>query len=187
MAPAIRACSMTGCFWGLRALCPKLSSTCCAPGCSAGCGTRPPAVNCASACPAVHKIPTHPAYAGPYVYGRTRSERYIDASGAPAGRRRVTRAEDWQVLLADHHPGYIDWDTYLANTARLAANMPPARGADGTGATREGCALLQGLAICGYAGAGSACSTADRPKASPVTSATAASWSAAGRAGSAPG
>src|ERR1017187_4444544 len=127
-----------------------------------------------AACPAVHKILTHPAYAGAYVYGRTRSERYIDASGAPAGRRRVTRAEDWQVLLADHHPGYIDWDTYLANTARLAANMPPARGADGTGATREGCALLQGWRSAACAGAGSASSTADPPKPSPATSATAA-------------
>ena len=30
--------------------------------------------------------------------------------------------------------------------------MAPVRGADGTGATREGCALLQGLAICGICG-----------------------------------
>ena len=107
-----------------------------------------------AAYPAVHKILTHPAYAGSYVYGRTRAERYIDASGTPAGKRRaVPRPEDWQVLLTGHHPGYIDWDTYLANTARLAANMAPVRGADGTGATREGCALLQGLAICGICGA----------------------------------
>jgi hypothetical protein len=106
-----------------------------------------------AAYPAVHKILTHPAYAGAYVYGRTRAERYIDASGTPAGKRRaVPRPEDWQVLITGHHPGYIDWDTYLANTARLAANMAPARGADGTGATREGCALLQGLAICGICG-----------------------------------
>ena len=103
--------------------------------------------------PAVHKILTHPAYAGAYVYGRTRGERYIDQSGTPAARRRVVpRPEDWQVLITGHHPGYIDWDTYLASTARLAANMAPARGADGTGATREGCALLQGLAICGICG-----------------------------------
>ena len=67
-------------------------------------------------------------------------------------RRAVPRPEDWQVLITGHHPGYIDWDTYLANTARLAANMAPVRGADGTGATREGCALLQGLAICGICG-----------------------------------
>jgi DNA invertase Pin-like site-specific DNA recombinase len=106
-----------------------------------------------AAYPAVHKILTHPAYAGAYVYGRTRGERYIDAAGAPAARRRaVPRPGDWQVLITGHHPGYISWDTYLANTARLAANMAPARGADGTGATREGCALLQGLAICGVCG-----------------------------------
>jgi DNA invertase Pin-like site-specific DNA recombinase len=106
-----------------------------------------------AAYPAVHKILTHPAYAGAYVYGRTRGEHYIDASGAPAGKRRaVPRPEDWQVLITGHHPGYIGWDTYLANTARLAANMAPARGGDGTGATREGCALLQGLAICGICG-----------------------------------
>jgi DNA invertase Pin-like site-specific DNA recombinase/transposase-like protein len=107
----------------------------------------------AAAYPAVHKILTHPAYAGAYVYGRSRGERYIDAAGAPAARRRaVPRPEDWQVLITGHHPGYISWDTYLANTARLAANMAPARGAAGTGATREGCALLQGLAICGVCG-----------------------------------
>jgi len=106
-----------------------------------------------AAYPAVHKILTHPAYAGAYVYGRTRSQQYVDASGTPASRRRVVPGpEGWQVLITGHHPGYIDWDTYLANTARLAANMAPARGADGTGATREGCALLQGLAICGVCG-----------------------------------
>jgi transposase-like protein len=103
--------------------------------------------------PAVHKILTHPGYAGACVYGRTRGERYIDAAGAPAARRRaVPRPGDWQVLLTGHHPGYISWDAYLASTARLAANMAPARGAAGTGATREGCALLQGLAICGVCG-----------------------------------
>jgi transposase-like protein len=59
---------------------------------------------------------------------------------------------DWQVLITGHHPGYTDWDSYLANQRRLAANMRPARGADGTGAVREGCALLQGLAICGVCG-----------------------------------
>ena len=83
-----------------------------------------------AAYPAVHKILTHPAYAGAYVYGRTRGEHYIDGSGAPASRRRtVPSPQDWQVLITGHHAGYIDWDTYLANTARLAANMPPARGA----------------------------------------------------------
>src|ERR1019366_4605498 len=92
-----------------------------------------------AACPAVHKILAHPAYAGAYVYGRTRSEHYIDASGTPAGRRRVVpRPEDWQVLLTGHHPGYIDWDTYLANTARPAASLPPTPRAHRAGAARGG-------------------------------------------------
>jgi excisionase family DNA binding protein len=103
--------------------------------------------------PAVHKILTHPGYAGAYAYGRTRTERYIDADGAPATRHRaVTSPGDWQVLLIDHHPGYIDWDTYLANQRRLHSNIRPMLGASGTGAIREGCALLQGLAICGVCG-----------------------------------
>ena len=103
--------------------------------------------------PAVHKILAHPGYAGAYAYGRTRAERYIGPDGQPAARRRVVpRHADWQVLITGHHPGYIDWDSYLANQRRLAANMRPARGADGTGAVREGCALLQGLAICGVCG-----------------------------------
>ncbi len=42
----------------------------------------------AGAYQAVHKILTHPAYAGAYVYGRTRGEHYIDASGTrPASGR----------------------------------------------------------------------------------------------------
>ena len=103
--------------------------------------------------PAVHKILTHPAYAGAYVYGRTRAERFIDAGGAPASRRRVvTGQQDWQVLLPGHHDGYIDWDTYQANQTRLHTNMRPILGGDGTGAVREGCALLQGLAVCGVCG-----------------------------------
>ena len=65
--------------------------------------------------------------------------------------------------------------------------MAPARGAAGTGATREGCALLQGLAICGICGRRLGVFYRGPAKSSPATSATAACWSAAGRAGSAPG
>jgi DNA invertase Pin-like site-specific DNA recombinase len=37
---------------------------------------------------AVHTTLTHPAYAGAYVYGRTRAERYLDAGGVLRTRRR---------------------------------------------------------------------------------------------------
>jgi DNA invertase Pin-like site-specific DNA recombinase len=101
---------------------------------------------------AVHKILTHPVYAGAYVYGKTRFERYIDEHGTLKARRRVLPAGQWQVLIPGHHIGYIDWDTYQANQVRIGANTRPRAHQPGTGAVREGCALLQGLATCGVCG-----------------------------------
>jgi uncharacterized protein YndB with AHSA1/START domain len=56
------------------------------------------------------------------------------------------------VLIVDHHPGYIDWATFEANQARIATNTRPRAHEPGTGAVREGVALLQGLATCGRCG-----------------------------------
>ncbi len=101
--------------------------------------------------PAIHKVLTNPVYAGAYVYGKTRHERYVDADGSIQKRiRRLPRAE-WAVLLPDHHAGFIDWATYDANQARLDTNIHPQPHAPG-GAVREGTALLQGLATCGHCG-----------------------------------
>jgi DNA invertase Pin-like site-specific DNA recombinase len=101
---------------------------------------------------AVHTTLTHPAYAGAYVYGRTRKERYLDAGGVLRQRSRRLPREQWEVLITEHHRGFIDWDTYQANQARIAGNTRPQARAPGTGAVREGCALLQGLATCGGCG-----------------------------------
>jgi DNA invertase Pin-like site-specific DNA recombinase len=101
---------------------------------------------------AVHTTLTHPAYAGAYVYGRTRKERYLDPGGALRQRSRRLPRDQWEVLIPDHHPGFIDWDTYLANQARIGTNIRPQARQPGTGAVREGCALLQGLATCGTCG-----------------------------------
>ena len=30
--------------------------------------------------------------------------------------------EDWQLLLKDHHPGYISWEQYLENQRILTSN-----------------------------------------------------------------
>ena len=59
---------------------------------------------------------------------------------------------EWEVCIIDHHEGFIDWDTYLANQARIGANIRPEAHQPGTGALREGCALLQGLVTCGTCG-----------------------------------
>jgi DNA invertase Pin-like site-specific DNA recombinase len=101
---------------------------------------------------AVHTTLTHPAYAGAYVYGRTRKERYLDPSGALRQRSRRLPRDQWEVLIPDHHPGFTDWDTYQANQARIGANIRPQARQPGTGAVREGSALLQGLATCGTCG-----------------------------------
>jgi DNA invertase Pin-like site-specific DNA recombinase len=101
---------------------------------------------------AVHNVLTHPSYAGAYVYGRTKFERRLGQDGQIRTSRRVLPREQWQVLIEDHHPGFIDWETYLANQERIGSNTRPVRHEPGTGAVREGCALLQGLAVCGTCG-----------------------------------
>ena len=101
---------------------------------------------------AVHTTLTHPAYAGAYAYGRTRDEHCLGQDGALRKRRRKLPRDQWEVLIPDHHPGFIDWDTYLANQARIGSNTRPQASRPGTGAVREGSALLQGLATCGSCG-----------------------------------
>ena len=101
--------------------------------------------------PAIHQVLTNPVYAGAYVYGKTRHERYVDEQGQIRTRVRHLPQEEWAVLIHDHHPGFIDWETYEANQARLAQNTRPCPH-QGGGALREGSALLQGLATCGHCG-----------------------------------
>ena len=100
---------------------------------------------------ALHHILTNPVYAGAYTYGKTRTERYLDAQGAVKKRMRHLPLEQWAVLLPHHHPGFIAWETFQANQARLDSNTRP-RPHQGGGALREGSALLQGLSTCGRCG-----------------------------------
>lgn len=101
----------------------------------------------------IHQVLTNPVYAGAYVYGKSRHERYVDELGRVRKRaRRLPRAE-WSIVLRDHHPGFIDWATFEANQVRIAANTHPRRH-ETEGTVREGAALLQGLATCGRCGRG---------------------------------
>ena len=101
---------------------------------------------------AVHTVLTHPAYAGAYVFGRTRGQRSVDAGGRLRVSRRALPQDQWEVLITDHHRGFFDWDTFQANQTRIGANTRPKVHQPGTGAVREGCALLQDLATCGVCG-----------------------------------
>ncbi len=100
---------------------------------------------------AIHHVLTNPVYAGAYIYGRCRHERYVDEQGRLRRRTRHLPMAEWSVLLREHHPGYIDWATFQANQARIDMNVHPQPHQAG-GAVREGAALLQGLATCGKCG-----------------------------------
>jgi DNA invertase Pin-like site-specific DNA recombinase/predicted DNA-binding transcriptional regulator AlpA len=100
---------------------------------------------------AIHHVLTNPVYAGAYAYGKTRQETILDAAGGRKKRLRHLPRGEWQVLIPEHHPGFIDWQTYEANQERIARNTRPGPHKAG-GAVREGGALLQGLARCGHCG-----------------------------------
>jgi DNA invertase Pin-like site-specific DNA recombinase len=90
----------------------------------------------------------NPRYAGAFVYGRTRLRH---RPGGGVSQIKVPMAE-WQFVMPDLHPGYIDWERFKANQIRLADNAW-AYGEDRrAGPAREGPALLQGRVLCGLCG-----------------------------------
>jgi excisionase family DNA binding protein len=96
-------------------------------------------------------ILTNPVYAGAYAFGRTETRVRIEA-----GRKRVVHGtrrdrEKWQVLITEHHEGYIDWPTYEHNQ-RVIADNTNMRGEMARGSLRQGEALLAGLLRCGRCG-----------------------------------
>ncbi len=90
----------------------------------------------------------NPCYAGAYVYGR-RQQRCVGGEGRVTVYQKPR--EEWHKLAVGAHPGYISWDDYEENLARLKEN---ARATAQTRrcAPREGPALLQGLVLCGRCG-----------------------------------
>jgi DNA invertase Pin-like site-specific DNA recombinase len=99
----------------------------------------------------IHQVLTNPIYAGVYVYGKTRQERFVDDAGRVRKRIKKLPRDEWSVFIHDHHQGFIDWAMFEANQKRLAQNTRP-HPHQGGGAVREGAALLQGLALCGHCG-----------------------------------
>jgi excisionase family DNA binding protein len=99
---------------------------------------------------AVHDLLTNPAYAGAFVFGRTRQHKQLDERGRVRRRTVELPIEQWSVCLPDHHPGYVSWQEYLATRERLRGNV--IKPGEGGGPAREGGALLQGLVRCGQCG-----------------------------------
>jgi excisionase family DNA binding protein len=99
----------------------------------------------------VHHILTNPIYAGAYAFGRSASKVTIEN-----GRKRIVRGfrverPDWQVLIRDHHEGYIGWDEFERNQ-RLISDNANGKSWASRGSVRRGEALLAGLFRCGHCG-----------------------------------
>ena len=84
---------------------------------------------------AVHRLLTNPAYAGAFAFGRTRTQKHLDAGGSVRAKTIELALEQWSVCIPEHHPGYVSWEEYLQTRKRLRANVRP-RG-EGGGAARE--------------------------------------------------
>ncbi|HET9644646.1 MAG TPA: recombinase family protein [Gallionella sp.] len=97
------------------------------------------------------RILTNPVYAGAYAFGRTGSRVTV-----AEGRKRTVRGfrrprEEWEVLLLDHHEGYVSWAEFERNQ-RLIADNANAKGLMARGSVRRGDSLLAGLLRCGHCG-----------------------------------
>jgi excisionase family DNA binding protein len=99
----------------------------------------------------LYHILTNPIYAGAYAFGRTGSRTTIKA-----GRKRIVRGlrkdrNAWEVLIRDHHDGYIGWAEFERNQ-RLISDNANGKSFMSRGSIRRGEALLAGLLRCGHCG-----------------------------------
>ena len=89
-------------------------------------------------------------YAGVYAYGKTGRKTEIRDGRAHVSYKHRKPVEEWDVVLKDHHEGYIEWDEYERNQAQLARNTYGRPGGAKSG--RGGGALLAGLISCARCG-----------------------------------
>jgi len=99
---------------------------------------------------AILSILKHPAYAGAFTYGRTRTVRN---GGAPhQTHQQLLPPEDWRIRVNDKYPAYISWQTYERIQAMLKDNYAEYDRHNTRGIPRPGKALLHGLVYCGECG-----------------------------------
>jgi DNA invertase Pin-like site-specific DNA recombinase len=91
----------------------------------------------------------NPAYAGTFVYGRTRTVR-SDFSKKPQQKPRPQN--EWRFCIRDKYPAYISWETYERIQAMLQDNHTEYDRNKTRGVPRPGKALLHGLVYCGQCG-----------------------------------
>jgi len=92
----------------------------------------------------------NPTYAGTFAFGRRR-ERKGGQTPSGRGRALLRDPKQWQIVIHDHHAGYIKWQEFERNQTQLRNNTAAEAGHRG-GAVKAGPALLSGLMRCGRCG-----------------------------------
>lgn len=105
---------------------------------------KPPTVS------AILSILKNPAYAGAFVYGRTRSLPRSVSPNKPATKRLAMG--DWKIRVNDKYPAYISWETFEKIQAMLRDNHAEYDRNKTRGVPRAGQALLHGMLYCGECG-----------------------------------
>jgi DNA invertase Pin-like site-specific DNA recombinase len=99
---------------------------------------------------AILAILKNPAFAGAFVYGRTRTVRT-----GPSLAQRSTRhlpPDQWRIRVNDRYPAYIEWETFVRIQAMLQDNYAEYDRNKTRGVPRPGKALLHGIVACGECG-----------------------------------
>lgn len=99
---------------------------------------------------AILSILKNPAYAGAFVYGRTRS---VPRADAPHQRvQKPVPMDQWKICLRDKYPAYIGWETFERIQGMVQDNYSEYDRNKSRGVPRPGKALLHGIVYCGECG-----------------------------------
>ena len=108
----------------------------------------------------------NPFYAGVYVYGKSEKRTSIVEGRARRSYGHGKPIGTWEVMIKDHHEGYITWAEYERNQKQLALNNYGRAGGIKTG--RGGRALLSGIMTCGRCGRRLSVAYTGNPQSRPV-------------------
>jgi DNA invertase Pin-like site-specific DNA recombinase len=100
--------------------------------------------------PAILGVLKNPAYAGAFVYGRTRA---VPRANAPHEHvQKPLPIDQWKICHKDKYPAYIDWGTFEKIQAMIRDNHNAYDCNKSRGVPRPGKALLHGIVCCGECG-----------------------------------
>jgi len=96
------------------------------------------------------QILKNPAYAGAFVYGRTRT---LPRNPAALRSKQIRLPiEQWRIRVNEVYPAYISWETFERIQAMLLDNYAEYDRNKSRGVPRPGAALLHGMVYCGECG-----------------------------------